>query len=95
MTIKPLGDARDHYWMTMKMGDALGRSLVDAWNDGRLTPEGYAAMIAKCRGCSAPDACARLLEGRPALEEAPAYCANADVWERLRLDTSVCIDFGG
>ncbi len=83
MEIKPLGDARAHYWKVVKMADAVGVSLVKAWDDGRLRSGDHAAMIDRCRGCSAPGACGRLLEGRPALDAAPKYCENKDVFAQL------------
>lgn len=83
MDFKPLGDARERYWMTIKMADAVGLSLVDAWSAGRLSPQAFDGMITRCRGCSEPRACARLLEGRPALDKPPAYCANADFFDGL------------
>lgn len=83
MAIKPLGDARHHYWMTIKMGDALGKPLDQAWAEARLTPDRYDAMITRCRGCDGAQSCARLLDARPALDTPPAYCANRAVWAEL------------
>lgn len=82
MTLRPLGDAREHYWMTIKMGDALGLPLVEAWEDGYLSPDAYAEMITRCRGCAEPAACARLLDGGK-LEKPPSYCANGPAWAEL------------
>lgn len=76
MRPKPLGNPRDHYWKVTDMAVAVGVSLVDEWDAGRLTPDDHAAMIERCRGCTQPRACARLLQDRPALVSAPGYCEN-------------------
>jgi hypothetical protein len=81
---QPLGDARDHYWKVTDMAAAVGVSLVDAWDAGELTSVGHADMIERCRGCTGVATCGRLLEDRPALDEAPSYCVNRDVFAGMK-----------
>ncbi len=81
MRPKPLGNPRDHYWKVIDMANAVGVSLVDEWEAGRLTSDGHAAMIERCRGCKKPTACAKLLEDWPVLEDAPGYCENRAVFD--------------
>lgn len=84
MDIKPLGDARAHYWKVIEMADAVGVPLVAAWDAGHLTSADHAGMVERCRGCSGVAACGRLLAGKPDLEAAPAYCENKDTFARLK-----------
>ena len=82
----PLGEQRNHYWLTQGMAAATGVSLVKAWDEGRLTPEGHAEMITRCRGCAEPEACRRLLDRIATLETPPDYCRNTAALSQLRDD---------
>lgn len=84
MEFKPLGDARAHYWKVIAMADAVGVSLVDEWDAGRLTPKAHAGMIDRCRGCKGVAACGRLLDKWPDLQAAPDYCANKSTFAQLK-----------
>ena len=84
MDIKPLGDARAHYWKMIGMADAVGVSLVKAWDEGRLSAADHAGMVERCRGCAGVAACTKLLDGRPDLKVAPDYCVNRDVFVELQ-----------
>lgn len=39
-------------------------------------------MVTRCASCPEHAACTRLQEDNPALDAAPAYCRNADVFAR-------------
>ena len=83
MRPRPLGNPREHYWKVTDMAVAVGVSLTDAWEAGRLTPDDHARMIERCRGCTQPGACARLLQDRPVLVSAPDYCRNRATFDDM------------
>lgn len=71
-----------HLELMDRMMDALGvterfKSLPGAGNVLRR------ASI-RCRGCSQPNACAAMLDEHATLDEAPTYCRNHDLFERLQ-----------
>ena len=69
-----LGDPITHIWLMRRMAAAQGVDLAEAQAAGRLSQEGWAAMVTRCRGCADPEDCARRLErGDPGL---PGYCRN-------------------
>ena len=82
--MKPMGDARQHYWRTLKMAKALGVPLATALDDGRLTQADYAKMIEKCRRCPHPGQCEALLAKGECLDEAPDFCCNREILMALR-----------
>lgn len=84
----PMGDARRHYFLTLGAAQAAGVDLAQALREGVITRTEYAEVIARCRGCDAPDTCARwiedVLEQHHAGEETPpAFCANAPLLAEL------------
>ncbi len=42
-----------------------------------------ARAVARCAGCAQPDACRHWLAGADVADEAPSYCTNHDLFERL------------
>lgn len=84
--MKPMGDMRQHFWLTQDMAKALGVDLVAAFRAGRITQAGYAGMVTRCRHCSDPAGCRRWLgrhETRGSATAPPAYCENIDFLESL------------
>ena len=80
----PMGNAREHFWLTIDMSKAVGADLAEALRAGRLSHEGYAEMVTACRSCDHPDRCQHLLSENPRLDEAPEYCVNRKLLETLR-----------
>lgn len=79
----PMGNARDHFWLTIGMSKAVGADLGEALKTGRLSHEDYAEMVTACRTCEHPDRCQHLLSETPSLDEAPDYCVNRKIWQAL------------
>lgn len=42
----------------------------------------FASMVMRCAGCHQHEACMALQNANPALDAAPSYCRNADVFRR-------------
>lgn len=42
----------------------------------------YAAMVMRCANCDQHENCMALQENNPALDAAPEYCRNGDVFQR-------------
>lgn len=80
-----LGNPITHFWMVQDMARAAGVDLAEARRDDRLTPEDWAAMITRCRGCSWTDGCQHWLDARKQGEAAqvPPACANRAAFDRL------------
>ena len=66
------------------MTDALDVSLLDAWERGDLQIGEFAAMNRRCASCSDVDACRKLLVQRKNIAEAPQYCGNKAILDRLQ-----------
>ncbi|WP_341365463.1 DUF6455 family protein [Yoonia sp. BS5-3] len=82
--MQPLGNLRDHFWRVIKMAKACNVDLSTALDEGQIELEDYTQMVADCRGCTHVGACDRALVRIPVLDEAPDYCTNRDVFDRLR-----------
>lgn len=85
-TPKPLGDPITHYWLALSMAKAAGVDLVAAMEDGTLTPENWAGMVERCRGCDweRDGGCSRWLsfqDGGDAI--VPGSCVNQSVFQDL------------
>lgn len=84
----PMGDARDHFWLTIGMSKAVGIDLAAALKSGEMPQADYAQMVTRCRRCDNPTGCRALLDQHPELEMAPEYCTNqaflADLAQRER-----------
>ncbi|WP_368186765.1 DUF6455 family protein [Aestuariibius sp. HNIBRBA575] len=72
----PMGNPRDHFWLTIGMSKAVGANLGDALRDGKLTQRSYAEIINACRTCDNPQGCKHWLDQNPSATAAPDYCRN-------------------
>lgn len=83
-TVLRLGDPARHFWITRGVARAMGVRLGDAMADGRLSAEGYARLVTRCRTCPHVADCERWLAYHPGpTGAAPDNCCNADVLESL------------
>ncbi|NOD62242.1 MULTISPECIES: DUF6455 family protein [unclassified Ruegeria] len=81
----PLGEIEKHFWLTRSVSRCMGISLTEVMADGRLTPEGYAELVTRCRASSCDGQCALWLADQQALvEKAPDFCANAETLNGLK-----------
>lgn len=88
MTIEvtPLGDPLRHYWLALSMAKAAGAEVVQAFAQGRLSQDDWAALVHHCRGCDWAQGCRRWLDHVEWGEQAiPEDCANRGVLERLKI----------
>jgi len=83
--MKPLGNAREHFWLMTGMAKALDVDLGAAMAEGRLSRADYAAMVTACRGCTGAGACRKVLDAVESLPEAPGYCVNRETLPALAL----------
>ncbi|TMV10369.1 hypothetical protein FGK63_01575 [Ruegeria sediminis] len=80
-----LGDIEKHFWLTRSVARCMDVSLSEAMAEGRLTEQGYAEMVTRCRAADCHRQCELWLATRQACAEAaPEFCANADVLNRLK-----------
>lgn len=87
MTIEvtPMGDPQRHYWLALSMAKAAGADVVQAFAQGRLSQEDWAAAVQRCRGCGWAQGCRRWLDGADwGAQAIPQGCANRDVLEGLK-----------
>lgn len=80
-----LGDPALHFYMTRGIARLLDVNLGDALREGRLSPETYAQMVTRCRGCDHADRCTTMLARTVDLSAPPADCPNAPSFRALRL----------
>jgi hypothetical protein len=66
------------FWRMVQVLDV--RSQIEALPDSGAV---LRRAETRCEGCSEPQACAAWLDGREAASEAPEYCRNHDLFERL------------
>ena len=74
--MKPMGDARAHYWRTLKIAQATDVPLANALNSGALSQTDYAEIITKCRRCPHPGECAAVLAKGGKMDAPPDFCCN-------------------
>ena len=74
--MKPIGNTMDHYWRVIGMARATDTNLVTAMDRGQLSVQEWANMVETCRRCDWVPECDHLLASDPALNDAPARCAN-------------------
>lgn len=74
----PLGDAREHFWLTIGMADTCAADLSAALREGRLGRSEYSGMVNACRDCPDPDACRMFLHETAHADAPPSYCVNRD-----------------
>ncbi len=80
-----LGDPAKAFWLTRSVARTMGINLSGALAEGRLTSEGYAEMVTRCRTCNQVEQCELWLARSGAgASSAPADCANADIFNRLK-----------
>ena len=77
--MQTLGEIRPHMFRVLGMAKSRGVDLAAAKADGQITQADFANMVTTCRGCTDPEACARLMEQRRAVP----FCPNADTFTRL------------
>ncbi|MEV8466125.1 DUF6455 family protein [Fluviibacterium sp. DFM31] len=85
-TPKPLGDPITHYWLVLEMARAAGVDLVTAMDEGRLTHDGWAGMVERCRDCDwqRDGGCTRWLSLQEAgSAEVPGACVNQQKFDAL------------
>lgn len=63
------------YWLTQAMARSAGVSISSALATDRLSPGGFAEMVARCGACSKTDCCLLHLAD-PRSEDVPGYCLN-------------------
>ena len=80
-----LGDPARHFWLTRSVARSLGISLSDAMADNRLSAQGYAEMVTRCRQCTHVSDCEQWLavHGSGA-DVPPKACLNAAQLSRLK-----------
>ena len=80
-----LGDPGKAFWLTRSVARTMGINLSEAMAEGRLTSDEYARMVTRCRTCNCVDQCELWLARSGAgAASAPAVCANADTFNRLK-----------
>ena len=97
MTVMYLGDPARHFWMTRSVARVMGFSLSDAMAKGRLSSEGYAQMVSRCRTCRQVSDCELWLASvrhGPA-EIAPVGCVNAADYSQAKGDDGSSRKRGG
>ena len=87
--IRHLGDPARHFWLTRSVARTIGLNLSEAMAMGHLSAGGYADLVNTCRKCPHAAACESwLAEHHGAALQAPGYCANCDVLNRLAAQAS-------
>jgi|AACY02.2.fsa_nt_gi hypothetical protein len=80
-----LGDPALHFYMTRGIARMLDVNLGDALREGRLSPETYAEMVTRCRGCDHADRCKAMLANTVDLASPPTHCPNDASFRSLRV----------
>lgn len=73
-----------HARLMARMGDALGVDLELEVQTGRISEDDLETMTQSCVGCPDPMSCGHLLDRTDALSDAPDYCRNKAILEKLR-----------
>jgi hypothetical protein len=74
-----------HFWLTRSVARVMGVSLSRAMREGRLSPEDYCEMVARCRTGNCHDACQHWLAHQVApADAAPPGCLHRNCLDRLR-----------
>lgn len=82
-----LGPLKQHYWKLQDMLRATGADAVSAFDDGALSSEDWAEMVAQCRGCQWTRGCKAFLAGLAGARRtvrAPDHCRNRAKVNALR-----------
>lgn len=80
-----LGDPALHFYMTRGIARLLDVNLGDALREGRLSPDAYAKMVTRCRGCAYAAQCKEMLAKTVDLDAPPPHCPNDASFRSLRL----------
>ena len=72
-----------HAGLMEQMADTVGADLREAVADHRLSAADYRTAVIRCTTCEGAEECAHWMESHAGAEEAPAYCRNRDLLERL------------
>jgi len=82
-----LGPLKQHYWNLLNMLRATGADAVSAFDDGALSSEDWAEMVAQCRGCHWTKGCKAFLAQQANARQtvpAPDHCRNRAKVNALR-----------
>ncbi|WP_425043456.1 DUF6455 family protein [Primorskyibacter sp. S87] len=80
-----LGEIERHFWLTRSVARTMGISLSEAMADGRLTEQGYAEMVTRCRAGGCHKQCELWLACQAnSSKAAPSHCMNESILNRLR-----------
>ena len=81
-----LGPVMPHVWRVKRMARATGVDLVGAMADDRLSSEGWARIVSRCRGCASAAACDRWLSVNDSADAARDGCDNRRALAALTAD---------
>lgn len=80
------GDIDAHFWLTRAVARLAGADLRAAMLSGQLTPDGYLAMVARCRANGCAERCALWLGAQTGRADPPDFCCHQADLRRLRRD---------
>ncbi len=84
MLQKPLGEIEKHFWLTRSVARCMGVSLTEAMAEGKLTPDGYAGIVTRCRASACSEKCQNWLATHQSqASAAPEFCTNAQSLNEL------------
>jgi hypothetical protein len=84
--VTPIGEAGEHFRLTLGMAASCGIDLGGAMLDGVITQKEYADAITNCRRCQDPGPCRAWLAARNAAAAPPPFCKNGALFsEMMRL----------
>ncbi|CUH46073.1 DUF6455 family protein [Ruegeria atlantica] len=85
MTRDILGEVEKHFWLTRSVARCMDVSLTEAMAEGRLTTNGYAEIVTRCRASGCSDQCELWLSKQQVkANSAPEFCANAETLNALK-----------
>ncbi|WP_298852397.1 DUF6455 family protein [uncultured Ruegeria sp.] len=80
-----LGDIEKHFWLTRSISRCMGISMTEAMAEGRLSPDGYAELVTRCRAAGCDVQCEHWMSTQQGpVARAPEFCANAETLNRLK-----------
>lgn len=80
-----LRDPVRHFWMTRSVARVMGLNLSDEMHRGRLGPDDYVQMVARCQGCALVEACESWLGQQIGVSaSSPPGCCIDDMLGRLK-----------
>lgn len=81
--VRPLGDAREHYWLALGMAQTVGLDLHAEIQAGRFSLAAWADTVQCCRGCDWAGECPSWMAENGDAERAPASCVNSERFNAL------------